>query len=266
LACRCHRDDAKYILRDKRIDRPGEFVLRCRAVSRIALVCAAALAVAACKNATAVFQDQNEGGWFAKPMDVFAKPSWATAAVDDNNVQLSPRGPVAAEELVGADGRCGAPVAEAAPAAPAAAPAPPPERLADRPVGSMAGDLASAPMPAATPASANPNAALPDQPPGAPPVIGGIALGMSECNVVRRAGLAGNVNISAGDRGERKVVLTYLSGTWPGIYTFSDGRLKIVDRAPVPETPVKPPAKKQKAKTPVKPKTVTREIARPYVQ
>ena len=52
-------------------------------------------------------QDQNEGGWFSKPMDVFAKPSWATAAIDDNNVQLS-RGPVAPDELVGADGRCSA--------------------------------------------------------------------------------------------------------------------------------------------------------------
>jgi hypothetical protein len=240
--------------------------LRCRAVSRIALVCAAALAVAACKNATAVFQDQNEGGWFSKPMDVFAKPSWAVSAIDDNNTQLSPRGPVAPEELVGADGRCGAPAAEAAPPAPAAAPAPPPERLADRPVGSMAGDLASAPMPAVTPASANPNAALPNQPPGAPQFMGGIALGMSECDVARRAGLAGNVNISAGNRGERKVVLTYLSGTWPGIYTFDAGRLKVVDRAPVPETPAKPPAKKQKAKKPLKPKTATREIDRAFVQ
>jgi hypothetical protein len=81
--------------------------------------------------------------------------------------------------------------------------------------------------------------------------MGGIALGMSECDVVRRAGLAGNVNISAGNRGERKVVLTYLSGTWPGIYTFDAGRLKVVDRAPVPETPAKPPAKKKSTKKPV---------------
>ena len=60
-------------------------------------------------------------------------------------------------------------------------------------------------------------------------------------------------------------MLTYLSGTWPGIYTFADGRLKIVDRAPVPEKPVKP-VKKIKAKKAVKPKTATREIERPYVQ
>ena len=96
----------------------------------------------------------------------------------------------------------------------------------------MAGDLASAPMPAATPASANPNPALPEQPNSGSLTMGGIALGMTECDVVRRAGPPGNVNIGAGDRGERKVVLTYLSGTWPGIYTFADGRLKVVDRAP----------------------------------
>jgi hypothetical protein len=237
--------------------------LRCRAVSRIALVCAAALAVAACSNVTQVFQDSSERGWFSKPADVFAKPSWATSAVDDKNIQLGPRGPVAAEDLVGADGRCSTPAAEAAPPAPA----PPLERSADRPVGSMAGDLARAPMPAATPLSANPNAALPEQPPGAPQVVGGVALGMSECDVVRRAGLPGNVNISAGDRGERKVVLTYLSGTWPGIYTFDAGRLKIIDRAPEPPAAAKPPAKKKNAKKPVKPKSAAnQQIDRPYVR
>ena len=240
--------------------------MRCRAVSRIALIlCAAGLAlgVAGCKNSAQIFQDNNEGGFFSKPMNLFAKPSWASATADDQNVRLSPRGPVAPENLVGADGRCGAAVAE--PAAPAA-PAAPPAQPADRPVGSMAGDLASAPMPAATPASANPNPALPEQPSGGSLSLGGIALGMTECDVVRRAGTPGNVNISAGDRGERKVVLTYLSGTWPGIYTFDAGRLKIVDRAPVPETPVKPAVKKKKAKKAVKPKTATREIERPYVQ
>jgi hypothetical protein len=131
-------------------------------------------------------------------------------------------------------------------------------------VGSIAGDLASAPMPAAAPVSANPNAGLPEQPPGAPQIVGGIGLGMTECDVVRRAGLPGNLSIGA-DRGERKVVLTYLSGPWPGIYTFESGRLKIVDRAPVPEAPAKSPAKKQKAKKAAKPKTAA-AVARPYVQ
>ena len=89
---------------------------------------------------------------------------------------------------------------------------------------------------------------------------------MSECDVVRRAGLPGNISIGTGDRGERKVVLTYLTGTWPGIYTFDGGRLKIVERAPEPPPSAKPPVKKQKAKTPAKPKTATQETVRPYVQ
>ncbi len=222
-----------------------------------------ALTVAGCTNSVRLLPDNNEGGWFSKPVDVFAKPSWARpTGEDNNNVQLNPRGPVAPEELVSADGRCGAPAVAEAPPAPAAAPTPP----ADRQVGGMAGDLANAPMPAAAPAAANPNAVPQDQQ-GGPTVAGGIALGMTECDVVRRAGVPGNVNIGAGDKGERKVVLTYLAGTWPGIYTFDAGRLKVVDRAPVPETPVKPAKKqKQKAKKTAKPKTATREIERAYVQ
>ena len=217
-----------------------------RAITRFALVCAAALAVAGCKNPINMLEGSGDSGMFSKPLDVFAKPAWVNSStVDDKNAQLSLRGPVAPEELVGADGSCGAPAAPAAPEAAPASAAP-----ADRPVGSVAGDLASAPMPA----SANPTAGRPDQPPGAPQFVGGVGLGMSECDVVRRAGLPGNVNISAGDKGDRKVVLTYLSGTWPGIYTFDAGRLKEVSRAPVPPAATKP-VKKQKAKKPTKPKS-----------
>ena len=98
LACRRHRDDAKYVLRDKRIDRPGEIVLRRRAVSRIALVvCAAGLAaaVAGCKNSMQLFQDNSEGGWFSKPVDVFAKPDWASADRRRQECPAQSRGPVA---------------------------------------------------------------------------------------------------------------------------------------------------------------------------
>ena len=59
---------------------------------------------------------------------------------------------------------------------------------------------------------------------------------------MRRAGLPSNVAISAGDKGARKVVLTYLGGTWPGIYNFESGRLKEISRAP---EPVKPASKKR---------------------
>jgi len=110
----------------------------------------------------------------------------------------------------------------------------------------MAGDLAGAPMPAAVPARLEPGPGLA---PAAPPVLGGVALGMTECQAVRRAGLPSNVSIGVGDSNERKVVLTYLGGTWPGIYTFQSGRLKEIARAPEPPKPEKPVKKKSKAKT-----------------
>jgi hypothetical protein len=233
--------------------------LRRRAVSRLALIlCAAglALAVAGCKNSLQIFPDSGDERWFSKPVDIFHKPDWAVASSGDVSAPLSPTKPVAPEDLVAADGRC-APHA-APPPAPAAASAPPP----DRPVGSAAGDLSRAPMPAATLATAT-------QEPGAPPVLGGVALGMSECEVVRRAGAPGNVDIGVGDQGSRKVVLTYLSGPWPGIYTFSAGRLKVVDAVAAPPAPPPEPAKTKKTKAkkkPVKPTTATREIDRVYVR
>jgi len=219
---------------------------RYRANSRVALVCVLALAgaVAGCKNVTGVFQDQNDGGWFSKPVDIFAKPDWARASADYKGTDLGPRGPAGPDDLVGADGRCafGAPEMVQA-AAPAAANGP----TGDRPVGSMAGDLAGAPMPAGAVAAANPG----DGVQGGPQVLGGIALGMTECQAVQRAGQPGNVNIGAGNRGERTVVLTYLTGPWPGIYHFADGRLKVIDRAPAPPEPPKAPPKK-KTKKPAK--------------
>ena len=104
----------------------------------------------------------------AKPLTSFSKPEWAKPANTQNNVSLGPSGPVALEDLVGADGRCTpavAPAAEVAQAAqpaaaapapePAAAEAPPPPP-ADRPVGSFAGDLAGPPMRAGPPPALRP--------------------------------------------------------------------------------------------------------------
>lgn len=227
-----------------------------RNVNAIALVCAAVLALAACKNSAGVFEDNNEGGWFSKPLDVFAKPSWARASVE-NKSPLNPTGPVAPEELVAADGQCSVavpPLAQTS-AQPAAQPA------EDDKVGTVAGDLGSQPAPIR--AAATPNDAAP--PPGAPTVMGGVALGMTECDVVRRAGTPGNVNLTAGDKGERRVVLTYLTGPWPGIYTFDSGRLKILDRAPAPPAPAKP-LKTRKAAKPAKPKTANAPVGRGSLQ
>jgi len=235
---------------------------------RIALVCAATLVVSGCKNSAQVFQDQNEGGWFSKPVDLFAKPDWARPS--NASVSLGPKGPVAAEELVSADGRCAPPPAAAAQAsepAPAASQPAQPAPPSDRAVGSVAGDLAGAPMPvAAAPAQRDPGLDR-LEPANAPPLVtGGIALGMTECQTVQRAGLASNVAIGSGDRGERKVVLTYLGGPWPGIYTFADGRLKVIDRAPEQPKPAKTPTKKAPKKKTASAKTASHEFGRDYVQ
>ena len=67
-----------------------------------------------------------------------------------------------------------------------------------------------------------------------------VALGMTECEVVKRAGHPGKVDFSTNERGERAVVLTYLGGARPGIYTFASGRLTSIERAPEPPAPPKP--------------------------
>ncbi|HEY6861036.1 MAG TPA: hypothetical protein VI358_14790 [Pseudolabrys sp.] len=232
----------------------------------IALACIATLAAAGCTGAARVLEDQNDGGWFSKPVELLAKPDWARPTAG-KGVNLGPQGPVGLEDLVSADGRCTAPAAAPAqPAEPSPAAAEPPAP-ADRAVGSVAGDLAGAPMPAANSASATPNSGLQRLEPasGPPPVAGGIALGMTECQTVQRAGTPSNVAISAGEKGERKVVLTYLSGPWPGIYTFTGGRLSVVERAPEQPKPAKAAPKKAAKKKPP-PKTASHEFQRDYVQ
>ncbi|MDQ2954293.1 MAG: hypothetical protein M3R18_05065 [Pseudomonadota bacterium] len=73
---------------------------------------------------------------------------------------------------------------------------------------------------------------------------------MSECEVVRRAGSPENLNVATDQYGERAVVLTYMRGTWPGIYRFNSGRLVSIERVAVPE-PIKP----KKTAKPAKPRT-----------
>jgi hypothetical protein len=75
---------------------------------------------------------------------------------------------------------------------------------------------------------------------------GGIALQMTECDVVRRAGPVEKIDIGSDERGERAVTLTYLRGPWPGIYRFTGGRLVSIERAPGPPPA---PAKAPKAST-----------------
>ena len=204
---------------------------RRRVYLSIAFASATTFVVAGCKNTAQVFEDQNDGGWFSKP--VFAKPDWARAST--GNVSLGPQGPVGPDDMVNAEGQCATPAAALS-------------QSADANTTEAAGGAGA---PSATQAAAAPNSGLQRlEPTSAPLVTGGIALGMTECQAVQRAGTPSNVAISTGDKGERKVVLTYLGGPWPGIYTFSGGRLNVVERAPEQPKPAKPVAKKTPKKKP----------------
>ncbi|MCC6888849.1 MAG: hypothetical protein IT536_09965 [Hyphomicrobiales bacterium] len=76
---------------------------------------------------------------------------------------------------------------------------------------------------------------------------GGIALQMTECDVVRRAGAPENLEVGVDERGERSVVITYTRGPRPGVYRFAAGRLTSVER--VPEAPgARAPAKTKSTK------------------
>jgi hypothetical protein len=74
---------------------------------------------------------------------------------------------------------------------------------------------------------------------GPPAAAGGVALDMTECEVVRRNGRPARVDIGSNERG-RTAVLTYLRNERPGIYRFSAGRLTVIERAPEAAVPNKP--------------------------
>jgi hypothetical protein len=162
----------------------------------------------------------------------------------------SASGYVSPNDLVGPDGRCAFDPAPAYTPGPAAAPeapqaAAPPASEPINPRSNQALYFTAGPETGRTGAAAQ--AAM-------PPEVrtgGGIALGMTECQVVRIAGYTDRVEVS-GDRGQRAVTLTYMSGSRPGIYRFRDGRLVTMDRVEVAEPPAKKPQRVAKTAKPKK--------------
>ena len=75
----------------------------------------------------------------------------------------------------------------------------------------------------------------------------GIGLGMTECEVVARAGAPNGVQLGRNPNGDRTAVISYQSGPRPGVYHFERGRLMQMDRVEVAAPP--PQAKKKPAKT-----------------
>ena len=125
----------------------------------------------------------------------------------------------------------------------------------DRPV--TAEDLVSAegacPGMTPPPGSADANA-LADGAAGSPPAARGgtVALGHTECDVIRGIGAPDSVNLSNNPRGDRVAVVTYSRSPRAGIYTFTAGRLTSVERGPEPVAQpkvAKPKPKKKPAAT-----------------
>jgi hypothetical protein len=105
--------------------------------------------------------------------------------------------------------------------------------------------------PPAGPSDAN---ALAEGAAGAPPAATGtVALGHTECDVVRGIGAPNNVDISKNERGDRLTVVTYSQGPRAGIYTFNSGRLTSIEGVEAPPPQPKPRAVKPKARAKKKP-------------
>jgi hypothetical protein len=94
--------------------------------------------------------------------------------------------------------------------------------------------------------------ALADGAAGAPTAStsGTVALGHTECDVVRGIGAPASVNLSGNSRGDRVAVITYSQGQRAGIYTFTAGRLSSIERGPEPVAQPKTAKSKPKPKKP----------------
>lgn len=145
--------------------------------------------------------------WFSRPSRVFIRN------ISIETPPLNPDKPVAAEDLVSADGAC-----------PGMTP----------PGGAPADANASTEGAAARP----------------PSTTGTVALGHTECDVVRGIGAPESVKIGNNSRGDRETIVSYSQGQRAGIYTFTAGRLTSVERGPEQPAPPKVAAKPKSKKKP----------------
>jgi len=171
----------------------------------------------------------SDAGWFSKKVELFDAPRWSRISYDEKNAQ---RREVTQADMVDASGYCAQSATVVASAQPENAPEPAPAP----PTGPSNGPMQLGPNAPPPPPAA---AAVPDAPPVAALNAGGIALGMTECDVVKRTGLPDRTDIATNPRGERAVTLTVTRGPWPGIYRFDSGRLVSIERAGSPPAPAK---------------------------
>ncbi len=107
----------------------------------------------------------------------------------------------------------------------------------------------SCPALAVQSASANPGSNAAGSPDAGSLLGGGIAIGMSECDVIARVGQPTAVNLGRNPNGDRTAVITFKGGARPGIYRFVAGRLTEMDRVEEPPPPPEPAKKKAVKKT-----------------
>jgi hypothetical protein len=188
-------------------------------VGALAGALVAGLALGGCANV----EYENKDAWFAKPFQfVSGSGGYTFSELQESKARAHP---ITANDLVAENGSCPPPAAvQPAPAAAAAA------NPAD-----------SAPAPTDTSALLG----------------GGIALGMSECDVVFRAGAPNNVQIGKNPNGARAAVLTFNSGPRPGIYHFEAGTLMEVERGQTAPAPAQIAKKK-----PASPKASSKQAAK----
>jgi hypothetical protein len=170
----------------------------------------AALATAIALSGCANVDLDSSTRWFAKPFDWGGRNSGYTFS---DLQQTKQERPITANDLVQPNGSC---------------PAPP------------ANGTAVASNPGAPAAAGADQDSL---------LGGGIALGMSECEVVNRAGQPNSVEIGKNPNGDRTAALTYNNGPRPGIYRFERGRLMELDRVAEPPPPPQQAKKKKPAKS-----------------
>src|SRR5215475_765731 len=203
-----HADAAKWWSDNRlRADLGTCFIVRCENRHWVRLWALFALAplISGCTGALPDFNAVKDAEWFSRPGRLFIRN------VSIDAPPLNPNTPVAADDLVSAEGAC--PGMNPPPGTGDA------QALADGPAGA----------------------------PSAPAAGGTVALGHTECDVVRGVGAPDSVNLSSNARGERQAVVTWTHGPRAGIYTFTAGRLSSIDRAPEPVAPpkvAKPKAKK----------------------
>jgi hypothetical protein len=129
-----------------------------------------------------------------KLSDTFATPSWAQA----NQARTTTTRAITQNDLINQDGSCAAPAS----------------------------------TDGVAPVSTDADAALAGQG-ELPQVQGGVALGMTECQVMQRTGAPDTFNISA-EGADRVATLTVTRGSWPGLYRFRGGRLVSIEQVAVP--------------------------------